>query len=156
MEIEVLWHGNYLNLIEEYYTQNGTGYSKDYIQFIKLVGASVSQDSVICLVSTKTTMELVSVDKKGYLKIINKKTMNCNTNHTFLISDSIGDGFMNIDLEIRNFNYDFKSRQLRYVIENNRKTILDNFNDKDNIQNVNELIENIISIAKQDNAQNLM
>lgn len=156
MEIEVLWHGDYRNLIEEYYTQNGTGYSKDYVQFVKLVGAAVSLDSVICLVATKTSMELVSVDKKGYLKTINKKPMNYNRNHAFLISDSISEGFMNIDLEIRNCNYDFQSKKLCCVIEDNRKAILDTFNDKEDMQNVNELIENVINIAKRDNFSKLM
>lgn len=156
MEIEVLWHGDYRNLIKEYYIQNSIGYNKDYVQFVKLVGAAVSLNSVICLVATKTTMELVSVDKKGSLKVINKKSINYNANPDFLISDSIGEGFMNIDSEIRNCNYDFQSKELPCVIENNRKIILDNFNDKENIQNINELIENIISMARRDTITKLM
>lgn len=156
MEVEVLWHGDYCNLINEYYTQNRVGYNKDYVQFVKPIGAVVAHNSVVCLVSTKDSIELVSVDKKGKIKIINKKNMNYNNDEIFISSDNICERFMDIELGIRNYNYDLQSKELFNLIENNRKMILSNFTDKESAQNINKLIENVIQIAKKDSDIKLM
>jgi hypothetical protein len=156
MEVEVLWHGDYCNLIKEYYTQNGIGCNKDYVQFVKPVGAVVSHNSVVCLVSTRNSMELVSVDKKGNIKIINKKNINCIYDSFFVNIESICEGFRNIELGLRDYNCSFKSKELFNLIENSKKSILSNFYDRENIENINELIENVIKITKADYDKNLI
>lgn len=156
MEVEVLWHGDYCNLIKEYYTRNRIDCNKDYVQFVKLIGAVVSHNSVVCLVSTRNSMELVSVDKKGNIKVINQKNIKYTGNNSFINSDSICEGFRNIELGIRNYNYNLQSKELFNLIENSRKSILNSFDDKENALNINELIENVIRITKTDNDIKLM
>ena len=156
MEIEVLWHGDYCNLIREYYIKNIIDCNEDYVQVVRPIGAVVSHNAVVCLVSTNNTMELVSVDKKGIINVINKKAMKYDKNNLYLGNDSIWKWFMNIELEMRNYNYDFESKELLKVIENNRRLILSSFNDKENAHNIDELIENVIRITKEDNDIKLM